>query len=417
LISMESSLWFRPRLYRKAALGVICACLAAAALSQYAKKAPSTKGPRALAVLEVTANGKAHLIPVTIMVDGKFYDAGAYKADPVPMALQSGTVYEGLKTGDSQGLFTISGALHDNKNAWLADGTWRSNAQIEADKARTKAAQEKLSQKAPEVEHGPPRLKRGAPTPEKPAASAGSADKTSSATSGSSPSSSAPPSKNTSPDSGPDPDRPVLRRQAASESASEQTKSESGVQPLKGPIEFIPAISDAGGAEPRPYKYAMKPDEEQARLKKMSEIASEEVGSRAGGEMATRSDKNVRLTQAVQLQDVQMHVFDLSNSNEPVIVLMANGKVPSAVRDLTYITTVVAREDIYGDLHKVFAQTTDNQRLDVLPRYDLIDAVDADGDGRGELLFRMIWESGSAFSVYRVIGDRLWALFEGKPGS
>jgi len=108
-----------------------------------------------------------------------------------------------------------------------------------------------------------------------------------------------------------------------------------------------------------------------------------------------------------------MRVFDLSNTNEPVLVLTAN----STSGEATYTTTVVAREDIYGDLHKVFAQTTDSQHLDVLPRYELVDAVDADGDGRGELLFRMNWESGSAFSVYRVVGDRLWPLFEGKPGT
>ena len=110
-------------------------------------------------------------------------------------------------------------------------------------------------------------------------------------------------------------------------------------------------------------------------------------------------------------------MFDLSNSNEPVLVLTGEAKVPTGARDLMYMTTIVAREDIYGDLHKVFAQTTDNQHLDALPKYELIDAVDADGDGRGELLFRMNWDNGSAFGVYRVIGDRLWPLFEGKPGT
>ncbi|PYV60018.1 MAG: hypothetical protein DMG95_14470 [Acidobacteria bacterium] len=103
---------YSPRLYRKAALAVISAvCLAVVAFAQYAKKAPQTKGPRALGVLELAANGKAHLVAVAIMIDGKFYDAGAYKADPVPMSLQRDTVYEAVKTGNSQGLFTVGGAL------------------------------------------------------------------------------------------------------------------------------------------------------------------------------------------------------------------------------------------------------------------------------------------------------------------
>jgi hypothetical protein len=91
-------------------------------------------------------------------------------------------------------------------------------------------------------------------------------------------------------------------------------------------------------------------------------------------------------------------------------------RAPSAP-DLDFMVALVARQDIYGDLHKVFAATTDNKHLDAQPRYELIDAVDADGDGRGELLFRETWDSGTVYGVYRVIGDQLWPLFEGKPGA
>ncbi len=390
----------------------------AAAFGQYAKKAPSNKGPRALGVLEVAANGKAHLIAVTIMIDGKFYDAGAYKADPVPMALQRETVYEAVKTGASQGLFTVGGALH-TKEGWIGDGKWRSTAQIEADKAKAKADQEKLAQKAPEVEQGPPKLKRGPPTTDK--APPSTAPKTGSDKPPASPDKSTPPAPTSTtsdnkrsetpatPRSDADPNRPILRRQPATEISHEQTKA--GSEPE---LELIPAISDADGPDPRPYAYEMKPEEEQARLKKMLAMALDEVKARA-----TKASENGAKAKAAapQFQNTQMRVFDLSNSNEPVLVLTASAKDPSSARDLEYMTTVVARQDIYGDLHKVFAQTTDNQHLDALPRYELIDAVDADGDGRGELLFRMSWDTGSAFSVYRVIGDRLWPLFEGKPGS
>ena len=79
--------------------------------------------------MQLTASGKATLIPVTILVNGKFYDATAYKANPVPMALESGTVYEGEHTGNSLGLFTVGSALHSNSVAvqspWLGTGLWR----------------------------------------------------------------------------------------------------------------------------------------------------------------------------------------------------------------------------------------------------------------------------------------------------
>jgi len=76
---------------------------------------------------------------------------------------------------------------------------------------------------------------------------------------------------------------------------------------------------------------------------------------------------------------------------------------------------LVEREDINGDFHKVFAEVTDTDHLDVLPRYELIDAVDADGDGRGELLFQQISDDGSTFGIYRVIGDQLYQLFQTAP--
>src|SRR5581483_10647504 len=120
---------------------------------------------------------------------------------------------------------------------------------------------------------------------------------------------------------------------------------------------------------------------------------------------------------APEFQNIQMKVFDLTNANEPVLVLTATANIPNSTLNLQYSTALVAREDIYGDLHKVFAQTSDDQHLDVLPKYEFIDAVDADGDGRGELLFRTTSDNGPAYSIYAVIGDRLWPLFEGRPGS
>jgi len=84
--------------------------------------------------------------------------------------------------------------------------------------------------------------------------------------------------------------------------------------------------------------------------------------------------------------------------------------------DLQYMITIVARQDVNGDLHKALANITDTQHLDAIPRLELIDAVDVDGDGRGELLFREVSEAGTAFVIYRVIGDRLYPLFQGTPG-
>src|SRR5258708_13363828 len=233
-------------LYRKLSQAVIWGAAVMALLTvaagQYAKRPPTNKGPRALGVLEVAANGKAHLIAVTIMLDGKFYDAGAYKADPVPMALHGETVYEALRAGVSQGLFTVAGAMHDNNNGWVAEGKWRATAQIDAEKAEAKADADKRAQKAPPPEQeigAPPKLKRSpdsstsSPPPAQPSGSpappptpknepkTGTTEPTTEPTTAPP---SAPASSSPSPSSTDDPNRPTLRHQRPSQPPHQQPK-------------------------------------------------------------------------------------------------------------------------------------------------------------------------------------------------
>jgi len=161
---------------------------------------------------------------------------------------------------------------------------------------------------------------------------------------------------------------------------------------------------------------ALAADEVRARA---GQLSSGSVEAKPSGRTPPKSGAKAKPPKPT-FEDVQLRVFDLSNSNEPVLVLTTKAQLPeragTAASALQYVVTVVARDDIYGELHKAFASITDTQHLDVLPRMELIDAVDADGDGRGELLFRQISDAGNAFVLYRVIGDRLWPLFQGRPG-
>jgi len=113
-----------------------------------------------------------------------------------------------------------------------------------------------------------------------------------------------------------------------------------------------------------------------------------------------------------------LRIFDLSNSNEPVLVLSAKTRPPAAGATESFEEpkeiTLIARTNLEGELKKLFFSQTDSRHLDVTPRMELIDAVDADGDGRGELLFRRTSDGGSAFAIYRVTSDHLWPLFEGR---
>ena len=448
----------------------MAAALAPLAPAQSAAR-QKPKGPRALGLVQLLSNGKARLVPITILYDGEFYDASAYKASPVPMALESGTVYEGVRTGVSEGLFTVTGALQGN-NTWIGDGTWQSASAISAAKEAAAKRREAMSKPAPEPVEGPPVLRRTSakpkPAEDSPAAAPAGPGPAAPVPPASAPAASAPPRAASDEDSdrpvlkrpasetGPavaapspaaaeaeaeaDPDRPVLKRGAPTaeelkaRSASVGLSTTAAKDPHKpkapapaGPIQLIPAISDAAGPDPRPYAYSLKPEEEQKLRKKILLLAADEVRAWAaqpesvspqGAARASRSGSKAKSPQPT-FEDVHLHAFDLSNSNEPVLVLTAKARMPArpnGASDLQYIITLVARDDIYGDLHKAFASVTDTGHFDVLSRLELIDAVDADGDGRGELLFRQVSDAGSAFVLYRVIGDRLWPLFQGTPG-
>ena len=78
----------------------------------------------------------------------------------------------------------------------------------------------------------------------------------------------------------------------------------------------------------------------------------------------------------------------------------------------SYSVALVARTDIYGNLRKLYSGVTDKFHLDVTPRLELIDAVDADGDGRAELLFHETTDAGSGYVIYRATADKLWKMFD-----
>jgi len=116
-----------------------------------------------------------------------------------------------------------------------------------------------------------------------------------------------------------------------------------------------------------------------------------------------------------------MPAFDLWNSNQPVIVMTATAHMPpppagtahsESDSELQYSICLVTYPDIYNNLHKLYSGITDRFHLDVTPRLDLIDALDADGDGRGELLFRQTSDAGSGWIIYRPTADKLWKMFD-----
>jgi hypothetical protein len=114
----------------------------------------------------------------------------------------------------------------------------------------------------------------------------------------------------------------------------------------------------------------------------------------------------------IQLQNPKFGAFDVNYDNAPIVIYSATANVDGAKK---YIT-VAAWQEIDGSLRKVFAQVTDDQHLDVYPRLEVIDAVDASGNGRGELLFRAYGDQGSRFVLYHPGPDNLNLLFDSARG-
>lgn len=474
------------------------------------RKVPRKKeaGPRAVAVLQMAANGKTSLIPVAILVNGKFWDASAYKADPVPMALETDTVYEAQRAGSSLGLFTVSSALHSNAanliSPWIGTGKWVPNGTDTANKALkaesvpagidngegpprltrdpTKVSQpasapattapESQSTKPSDSGDEPPRLKKGTAAPETapPAGSApagqsqpGSGSSAPSAPGASKPTDSKPNDAKAddranvpASDSGASASgRPTLRRgkpveplpedevpgyskpgkAAAATPASAPTDAAKAAQAAadSAPVDMVPAISDATGPDPRSFAFEWLKDEEGDRRKQMVALAKDQVRAyveaqarakiapKAAGSQAARRAPAATKTKDPILENVQMKAYDLWTNNQPVMVLSAEAHMPpppagvafSAVdAEMQYSVVLVAYPDIYNNLHKIYSGVTDKYHLDITPRLELIDAVDADGDRRGELLFREISDGSKGWVIYRATADKLWKMYD-----
>lgn len=440
-------------------MAALCLALALGAAAQ--RSARKSKGPRALALVEWPASGGSpRVIPVAVLVDGRFYDASIYKADPVPMALEPGNVYEVEQGGQSIGMATLTTARQAKNSAWLADARFQTNEQLAA------ARRPREAPKSATVREGPPKLRRGrrrsdpdntpqsAPEPKSepqpsegdeppvlrkpppPMPEAQPSAPTSSAPTAPSPVSTAPKPEDT--------DHPVLRRgrptaeQAENLPGAVETKaapktpaaaagasSPATKTAAAAPGRVLAAISDADGPEPRSFALPWKAEDLEklkASMIQMASAALQDWARTHGG------------SHPGTLQDVQIRTFDLSTSNEPQVILMARameapaapvrragartGKTrgapppaPASSEGLTYWITLAARQDYNGDLRKLKVWATDSKHLDAYARAELIDAVDADGNGRGELLFREISDVGQSFVLYRATPDMLTQLY------
>ena len=372
---------------------------------------------RATALVEVSTDNRGivstKVIPITILSNGRFHDAGIYEARPQPMALDNGIVYEAQKSGVPAGYVTVDNASRD-KGGWTAFGKWQPASAV----AKTEAKAEATPVAPIQGGDDRPMLHRG-----------GSANSTESpAPVSSAPAASSPPPAQSTPEPEPDDaDRPVLRRRTPSSAPSDTRDSASQAKssqpaPSSSPnppaakkaispgTETFVGISDASPVnDQRSYVYVWKPGEERIIDAKMRKLA-----------LAQLPSENSQLTEA-SLKDVVIRSFDLDMSNDAVVVLtaeipgsyLAGGSKSGSAKFVSRYITLIARVDIEGNPQRMAVSVTDSSRLDVAPRLELIDAVDVDGDGLAELLFREYDFDQASFIVYGVGRGAVTKVFEG----
>jgi len=442
------------------------------------------RGPRAIAVVEFLPGGGMRLVPVALWIEGHYYDASLYGANPEPMALEPETVYEAQSLGEPTGVFTVTTPKQVNGN-WVADGTWRPESPMDAKLAAQAAKDAALKAKSPNSravmtsneDDSRPVLKRAPGSssqstdssqsppasnndPDRPVMKKPAPESSSKPTMGPSDESPANPSASgaktqTTVDDG-DPNRPVMKRSAAT-----ATQTDSGGEGSNSTVithaattsndndpnrpvlsrtkttkptpttvakpdslepgavspnsakstRSYPAISDAGQYESRPLLYSLTSGERQVQEQQMLKLAMNEIRVFA----AKRNGPPIPKTAAITDYDVR--AFDLEFSSSPTLVLTAKLPIVGAKgqRDLgfNYFVSIVARVDINDQAQKIFTSVTDSNHLDAFPRMELIDAVDADANGRGDLLFRQYSDSGISYGLYRVSPYQIEKIFEG----
>jgi hypothetical protein len=448
------------------------------------------RGPRAIAVVEFLPSGAMRLVPIALWIEGHYYDASEYGANPEPMAVEPQTVYEAQSFGEPTGTFTVTLPKQVNGN-WVADGTWQPELPMDVQLRKKAAKEAALQSKNPpsaevltgDADSGRPVLKRapgsggdsgssGQPAPastpssttnnsDRPVMKHPASDSSSKPTLGSTDDSSGSATTNTAKAQpqvdDQDPNRPVMKRPAASTAPSTQggagdtsstpvtpaaaasndsdpnrpvlsrtkpvkpaTPSASDFPSTKSDLPFsatakgaraYPAISDAGQYESRSLIYSMSSSERQVYEQQMLKLAMDEIRAFAAKRNGPAIPKTASIT------DYDVRAFDLEYSSSPTLVLTARLPIAPAkgqtLTNFSYFATIVARVDINDQAKKIFSLVTDTRHLDAYPRMELIDAVDADANGRGDLLFRQYSDIGISYGLYRVSPYQIEKIFEG----
>jgi hypothetical protein len=265
----------------------------------------------------------------------------------------------------------------------------------------------------------------------------------------------------------PDPDRPRLMR-GKPDLGPEQAPRLEGLPPT---MQQSVAVSDAANHTEHPWKFTWaNPDDERKMKASLEAMARTALGMDAPVPKPVRKTTaasgkrplvaKTPLAEPVPLEEEQFRVFELTYSGSATMVLTAASPAPAGAAGASdgpapmaletpgihrgkpaatapatqaktatksapakaaakaapkpapqKFVTLIAQPDLYGGILVIYKRVTDTAHLDQTPRLRLVDAVDAMGDNRGELLFELRGDEQRQFALFRVLRGSAQQLF------
>jgi hypothetical protein len=436
---------------------------------------------RSTAVLEytgdVTKPVASRLVPLAVWDGTTYQPGGLYMAQPMPLAVESGTQYELEVAGVPKGLFDVKAAA-DVGGSWIAIGAYQkpvtpraarlrasrnppqvvhdagydddkphfAHRPVESGSSGTGSDASKPANNAPPVDPDRPTLHKRTDSGGGSGSSSSGNDAGSTSAGSTAPAadpdrpvlhkSGASANDNGAPVSATmdvDPDRPRLRRGRPENLESLDVPSDVEIAKLAGhpqDLKEMVAVSDAKTRETHNFVYSwIDPESEKKMQGALEEMAKNLLAGRplqpairstpAPAKKATATATN-RTAVAhhtpkkpvrpplPELADEQFKAFELTFGGGATLVFSAK----STMRDgkVKYVT-LIAQPDFSGQPQIIFKQVTSDDELEVIPRMQLVDAADTDGDNRGELIFALQGKTDRQYAIYEVADRSVEQVF------
>jgi hypothetical protein len=222
-----------------------------------------------------------------------------------------------------------------------------------------------------------------------------------------------------------DPNRPRLKRGIPEgiEAAVDPSKVETSL--MSAPVEMKQqvGVSDSRQIKEHTWEFTWDNPDDQRKMKEaVEEAARKALGLAEPPTSEAPAPKRTATTTArrtpvkpapapepPKLLDEQFRIYELAYGGGVTMVFSARTEGVGA--DQKFVT-IVAQPDLYGSVVVILKSVTDAAHLDVKPRMRLIDAVDAEGDNRGDLLFELRGGNQRQFALYRVLRGQASQIFE-----